>query len=126
LRGGAILYDTAARWVSVFGGTPKRQSDCAIVQVPCFRGRSWNILLIPTSEQTWLSPEIDMATGERYVVDEAGRRTAVLVPLHEWERIQAALEELADVRAYDEAKRHPSDQVSFEQAMAEIEADAET
>jgi PHD/YefM family antitoxin component YafN of YafNO toxin-antitoxin module len=67
-----------------------------------------------------------MATGERYVVDEAGRRTAVLVPLHEWERIQAALEELADVRAYDEAKRHPSDQVSFEQAMAEIEADAET
>jgi hypothetical protein len=33
---------------------------------------------------------------------------------------------LADVRAYDEAKRHPSDQVSFEQAMAEIEADAET
>ena len=39
---------------------------------------------------------------------------------------QAALDELADVRAYDEAKRHPSDKVHFEQAMAEIEADAET
>ena len=52
------------------------------------------------------------------------KRTAVLVPLEEWERIQAALEELADVRAYDEAKRHPSDPVPFEQAMAEIEANA--
>jgi PHD/YefM family antitoxin component YafN of YafNO toxin-antitoxin module len=63
-----------------------------------------------------------MATHEQYVIDEAGKRTAVLVPLQEWERIQAALEELADIRAYDEAKRHPSDPVPFEQAMAEIEA----
>ena len=65
-----------------------------------------------------------MATRVQYVIDEAGKRTAVLVPLEEWERIQAALEELADVRAYDEAKRHPSDPVPFEQAMAEIEANA--
>ena len=63
-----------------------------------------------------------MATREQYVIDEAGKRTAVLVPLDEWERIQAALEELADVRAYDETKRQPSDPVPFEQAMAEIEA----
>jgi PHD/YefM family antitoxin component YafN of YafNO toxin-antitoxin module len=63
-----------------------------------------------------------MATHEQYVIDEAGKRTAVLVPLEEWERIQAALEELADIRAYDEAKRHPSDSVPFEQAMAEIES----
>ena len=62
-----------------------------------------------------------MATREQYVIDEAGKRTAVLVPLEEWERIRAALEELADVRAYDEAKRHASDPVPFEQAMAEIE-----
>jgi PHD/YefM family antitoxin component YafN of YafNO toxin-antitoxin module len=63
-----------------------------------------------------------MATHEQYVIDEAGKRTAVLVPLQEWERIQAELEELADIRAYDEAKRHPSDPVPFEQAMAEIES----
>jgi len=62
-----------------------------------------------------------MTTHEQYVIDEAGKRTAVLVPLEEWEHIQAALEELADIRAYDEAKRHPSDPVPFDQAMAEIE-----
>jgi hypothetical protein len=45
-----------------------------------------------------------------------------LVPLEEWECIHAALAELADIRAYDEAKRHPSDSVPFEQAMAEIES----
>ncbi len=66
-----------------------------------------------------------MATYEQYLVDEAGKRTAVLVPVEEWERIQAALEDLADIRAYDEAKRHPSDPVPFEQAMAEIEAQTE-
>jgi len=64
-----------------------------------------------------------MVTHEQYVVDAAGERTAVIVPLDDWERIQEALEELADIRAYDEAKRHPSDPVPFEQAMAEIDAD---
>jgi hypothetical protein len=66
--------------------------------------------------------EIPVATREQYVIDEAGERTGVLVPIEKWERIQAALEELADIRAYDEATRHPSDPVPFEQAMAEIEA----
>jgi hypothetical protein len=64
-----------------------------------------------------------MITREQYVVDEAGQRTAVLVPLDDWERIQEALEELADLRAYDEVKRHPSEPVPFEKAMAEIDAD---
>ena len=66
-----------------------------------------------------------MVTQVQYVVDGAGQRTAVLLPLDDWERIQDALEELADIRAYDEAKRHPSEPVPFEQAMAEIEGDAE-
>jgi len=42
------------------------------------------------------------------------------IPIDEWERIQEELEELGDIRAYDEAKRQPSDPVPFEQAMAEI------
>ncbi|MBK1706683.1 hypothetical protein [Halochromatium glycolicum] len=66
-----------------------------------------------------------MVTQVQYVVDGAGQRTAVLLPLDDWERIQDALEELAHIRAYDEAKRHPSEPVPFEQAMAEIEGDAE-
>jgi len=33
-----------------------------------------------------LTLEIDaMSTGEQYVVDEAGRPTAVLIPIDEWD-----------------------------------------
>jgi hypothetical protein len=35
-------------------------------------------------------------------------------------RSKEELEELDDIRAYDEAKRRPSEPVPFEQAMAEI------
>jgi hypothetical protein len=58
---------------------------------------------------------------EEYVVDAAGNRTAVLVPISAWEEIIEALEELDDIRAYDEAKREPSDAIPFEQALSEIE-----
>ena len=57
---------------------------------------------------------------EDYVVGEQGRRKAVVVPSEEWEQILDALEELDDIRAYDEAKSDPSDAVPFEQAALEI------
>ena len=40
----------------------------------------------------------------QYVVDAAETRTAVLIPVAEWEQILEALEELDDIRAYDAAK----------------------
>ena len=57
---------------------------------------------------------------EQYLVDEAGNRKAVVLPLAEWQQLKEELEELDDIRAYDEAKRHPSEPVPFEQAMVEI------
>lgn len=53
---------------------------------------------------------------EQYLVDEAGNRQAVVIPLEAWRRIQEDMEELDDIRAYDEAKTRPSDPLSFEQA----------
>ena len=61
-----------------------------------------------------------IALHENYVVDEHGNRKAVVVPMGEWQKILEALEELDDIRAYDEAKRYPSDTVPFEQAVLEI------
>jgi hypothetical protein len=62
-----------------------------------------------------------MITGhEEYLVDEAGNRTAVVLPLAAWQQIKEELEELDDIRAYDEAKAQPSEPVSFEEAMREI------
>jgi len=58
--------------------------------------------------------------NEEYLVDEQGNRKAVVLSISEWEQILDALEELDDIRAYDEAKEHPSEPVPFEQAISEI------
>lgn len=55
-----------------------------------------------------------------YLVDEEGNRRAVVVPISDWEQIVEALEELDDIRAYDEAKKDPSEAILFEQAVSEI------
>ena len=57
---------------------------------------------------------------EEYLVDEAGNRKAVVVPLYAWQQIKAELEELDDIRAYDAAKAQPSESIPFEEAMREI------
>lgn len=61
----------------------------------------------------------------QYVVDENQQRKAVMLSIDEWEEVVEALEELEDVRAYDEAKEGPQDLVSLEDAVKEIE-DGET
>ena len=57
---------------------------------------------------------------EQYLVDQEGHRKAVVVPISAWQQIIEALEELDDIRAYDEAKQEPSEIVPFEQAVSEI------
>jgi hypothetical protein len=57
---------------------------------------------------------------EEYLVDEAGNRKAVVLPLAAWLQIKEELEELDDIRAYDEAKAQPSEPVAFEESMREI------
>ena len=61
-----------------------------------------------------------IAVHEQYLVDEAGNRKAIVLPLAEWQRIREELEELDDIRAYDEAKAQPSELIPFEQAMSEL------
>lgn len=60
----------------------------------------------------------------RYVTDEDGKRVEVIMPVEEYERLIEALEDLDDVRIYDEAKaeieREGSDPIPLEQAMREI------
>ena len=60
----------------------------------------------------------------RYLVDENGKYVSVILPIEEYERLIEALEDLEDVRLYDEAKtalqRGESEVVPLEQAMREI------
>ena len=57
---------------------------------------------------------------EQNLVDEHGSRNAIVVPLADWQRILDELEELDDLREYDEAKSQPSEPVALEQAVREI------
>jgi PHD/YefM family antitoxin component YafN of YafNO toxin-antitoxin module len=58
-----------------------------------------------------------MATKERFVIDENGTRTAVLIDVEYYQKLLDALEELESIRAYDEAKESGDEIVSFEQAI---------
>lgn len=52
----------------------------------------------------------------QYVMDKNKQCRAVLLPVEEWGKILEALEELDDIRAYDEARTGSQDAVPLEQA----------
>lgn len=58
---------------------------------------------------------------EQYVVDAHGNRVKVLLDIAEYNRLLEALEELDDLRAYDEARASGDEAVPFERVVAEIE-----
>lgn len=62
-----------------------------------------------------------VAIHPEFVVDEKNKKKAVLLPFAEWQHIMEELEELEDIRAFDEAKSMPSDAVPFEDAARKIE-----
>lgn len=62
-----------------------------------------------------------MAEREQYVVDQEGKRTAVLLDVQYYEQLLAALEEVESIRAYDEAKASKDKVIPFDQATDEIE-----
>ena len=63
--------------------------------------------------------------NRRYVVDENGKRVGVLLDIKEYERMVEEIEELEDIRAYDEAKAAiesgEDEVIPWEQAKREIE-----
>ena len=59
--------------------------------------------------------------GRKYVVDEKGNETAVILAIEEYHELLAALEELESIRAYDVAKGSAEKPVPFEQAVEDIE-----
>ena len=58
---------------------------------------------------------------EHFVVDEDGRRTAVLLDIEEYNKLLQELEELESIRAYDATKSSGDEAIPFEQAIEEIE-----
>ena len=62
-----------------------------------------------------------VAIHPEFVVDEKNEKKAVVLPFAEWQQIMEELEELEDIRSFDEAKSRTSDPVPFEAVVERIE-----
>jgi hypothetical protein len=60
-------------------------------------------------------------TREQFVVDENGRRTAVLLELERYQGLIDAEEELESIKMFDQAKASGDEAIPFSQAIREIE-----
>ncbi len=61
-----------------------------------------------------------MAIKERWLVDESGKRIAVVLDIEEYNKLLEELEEQDDVRDFDKAMANPEQAIPLDQAMSEI------
>ena len=59
--------------------------------------------------------------NENYVIDKNGHRIGVFLDIKTYEHLVEELEELEDIRAFDEAKAARDEAIPFERAVREIE-----
>ncbi|SFD40186.1 hypothetical protein [Flavobacterium phragmitis] len=58
----------------------------------------------------------------QFITDEEGNRTAVLLPIKQYNKLLEKLEDLEDVKLYDEAKRNDDGfRISIDEAFKIIE-----
>jgi len=57
----------------------------------------------------------------QFVTDDSGNKLAIILPIKEYEKMVADLEELEDIRLYDEAKKGKLEFLDVEKAFEEIE-----
>ena len=60
---------------------------------------------------------------DQYITDQAGERIGVILDLPTYRKLLEALEELEELRAFDEAIEASDETIPFDQAVAEIERD---
>ncbi len=61
-----------------------------------------------------------MKEPTQFLTNEKGEKVAVVIGIEEYEKILEELEDLEDIRAYDEAIASGETPIPFEQAIAEI------
>jgi hypothetical protein len=60
-----------------------------------------------------------MKQPTQFLTNEKGEKIAVVISIAEYEKLLDELEELEDIRAYDEAKASGEEAIPLEQALAE-------
>jgi len=66
-----------------------------------------------------------VSRNEKYVINEHGERTSVLLDIDDYRKLLEELEELESIRAYDAAKSSGEEIIPFGQAVEEIERSGE-
>jgi len=61
-----------------------------------------------------------MKEPTQFLTNEKGEKVAVVIEIQEYEKLLEELEDLEDIRAYDEAIASGESPIPFEQAIAEI------
>ena len=61
-----------------------------------------------------------MKTPTRFLTNEKGERLAVVIEIEEYEKLLEKLEDLDDIRAYDEATASGEMAIPLDQALDEI------
>jgi hypothetical protein len=61
-----------------------------------------------------------MKEPTQFLVNEKGEKIAVVIGIQEYEKLLEDLEELEDIRAFDEAEASGETPIPFDQAIAQI------
>lgn len=64
-----------------------------------------------------------LTINPQYITDNAGNKISAVLPINEFNTIMEELEELEDIKLYDESKNDNEPAVSKNVAMAMIEAE---
>jgi len=56
-----------------------------------------------------------------FITDDNGKKISVVLPVKDFEKMIEELEELEDIKLYDEAKRQKSPSIPIEQAFKQVE-----
>ena len=65
--------------------------------------------------------ELPIGKERQFLVNERREKVAVLIGIEEYEKLLEELEDLEDIRAYDEAMASGETPVPFEEAIERIE-----
>lgn len=55
-----------------------------------------------------------------YIVNSKGQKTATVLSYKEWQKVVEILEEYEDIKAYDKAKKEPSNLIPWAKAKTEL------
>jgi hypothetical protein len=63
-----------------------------------------------------------IATVPQYITDQIGNRVSIILPIRDYERMIEELDELEDIRLYDETKSSIQEYLPAEEVFRSIEA----